>query len=181
MESEDVLKDHVTVNQRVMEFWQDHPEGRLETTLLSQKDGAVTVKAEVYGHKDDPKPLATGHAYEREDSCEINASSALENCETSAVGRALAIAGYEIKKVVASKEEIKQALGGRVKAVQDEPDPGEFVVKWKDFEGKIKELSPKRILWLAANYSGKDNEAKKAAKNYLEQHPEVLAKVGKTA
>ncbi|MDR3562105.1 MAG: hypothetical protein P4N59_11815 [Negativicutes bacterium] len=173
-ESVDKLEDYVTVNQRLIEFWQDYPEGRVETILLSHKEGVVIVKAEVYARKDDTKPIATGHAHEQEGSSEINATSALENCETSAVGRALAIAGYEIKKAIASREEVAAA-----KSVRE--DPGEFVVKWKDFEGKIKDLPPKRILWLAANYTGKDNEAKKAAKAFLEQNPELLAKVGKSA
>ena len=44
-------------------------------------------------------PASTGYAYEKEGSSFINKTSALENCETSAVGRALAILGFEIKKI----------------------------------------------------------------------------------
>jgi hypothetical protein len=63
----------------------------------------------VYRDYESDKVLATGHAYEQEGSTYINKTSALENCETSAVGRALALAGFEIKKSIASKEEVEAA------------------------------------------------------------------------
>ena len=103
------LKDYVEVNVRVEKFHEKYPYGRIHTEIVSWNDGVVVMKAEVYRDISDSFPSATGHAYEKEGSSFINKTSALENCETSAVGRALALLGFEIKKSIASKEEVENA------------------------------------------------------------------------
>lgn len=103
------LDDYVEVNVRIEKFWNDYPDGRIETDIVRWEGDTVVMNAKVYKDKADNFPAATGHAYEVEGSSYINKTSALENCETSAVGRALAIMGYEIKKSVASKEEVVNA------------------------------------------------------------------------
>lgn len=105
----DALKDYVEVNVRVERFYEKYPNGRIVTEILSWENGVVVMKASVYRDMADPVPSATGHAYEKEGSTFINKTSALENCETSAVGRALAMLGFEIKKSIASKEEVENA------------------------------------------------------------------------
>ena len=122
---QDRLRDYVPVNERLMLFWKDHPDGRVETELIRADAGVVIVKASLFVPSDDGKPLATGHAHEKEDSSFINKTSALENCETSAVGRALAIAGYEIKKSIASREEVENALAKQARIVDGEEVCGE--------------------------------------------------------
>lgn len=122
---QDRLKDYVPVNERLMLFWKDHPDGRVETELIRAQEGIVIVKASLFLPSNDGKPLATGHAHEREDSSFINKTSALEICETSAVGRALALAGYEIKKSIASKEEVENALAKQARIVAGEEICGE--------------------------------------------------------
>ena len=104
------LNDYVQVNERVMKFWQDHPEGRINTEIIRWENGVIVMKAFVYDDYTNSQPTATGHAYEKEDSSYINKTSALENCETSAIGRALAVMGYEIKKSIASREEVSNAM-----------------------------------------------------------------------
>jgi hypothetical protein len=106
----DALKDYVEVNKRIELFWQRFANGRIETEIKSWNDGVIIMVARVWKDSADQFPSATGHAYERENSSYINKTSALENCETSAVGRALAILGFEIKKSVASKEEVENAI-----------------------------------------------------------------------
>lgn len=106
---QNALKDYVEVNVRVEKFYTKFPNGRIITNLISWNDGVVVMKAEVYRDLTDQVPSATGHAYEKEGSSFINKTSALENCETSAVGRALALLGFEIKKPIASKEEVENA------------------------------------------------------------------------
>ena len=106
---EDALKDYVEVNTRIMKFYEKYPEGRILTEILDWKDGIVVMKATVYRDSSDII-AATGHAYEKEGSSFINRTSALENCETSACGRALAMLGFEIKKSIASKEEVANAI-----------------------------------------------------------------------
>jgi len=108
------LEDYIEVNVRIEKFWKEHPNGRIQTEIIKWENDTVVVKATVWKNKEDEKPDATGHAYEKEGQGYINKTSALENCETSAVGRALAILGYEIKKSIASKEEVENA-----KAIQN--------------------------------------------------------------
>lgn len=105
----DALKDYVEVNVRIDKFYQKYPSGRIVTSIQSHDNGVVIMKADVYRSTDEAVPSATGHAYEKEGSSYINKTSYIENCETSAVGRALAILGFEIKKSVASKEEVANA------------------------------------------------------------------------
>lgn len=108
MSKQNMLQDYVEVNTRIMRFYEKYPSGRILTEIVSWEDGVIVMKATVY--RDESNVIAaTGHAYEKEGSSFINKTSALENCETSAVGRALAILGFEIKKSVASREEVANA------------------------------------------------------------------------
>ena len=68
-------------------------------------------KASVYGN--DNTPLGTGHAYEKESSSFINKTSYIENCETSAVGRALGMCGFGIDTSVCSAEELTNAINNQ--------------------------------------------------------------------
>ena len=102
------LSDYVQVNERIEKFYEKYPDGSIQTEIQSIQDGVVIIKAYAYRDREDPKP-ATGHAYERENSSHINKTSYIENCETLAVGRALAMLGFEIKKSIASREEVENA------------------------------------------------------------------------
>jgi len=104
------LENYITVNERIMKFYEEFPNGRINTELVQWLDGIVIVKAYAYRDVEDSNPFATGYAYEKMDSSFITKTSALEVCETSAVGRCLAIGGYEIQKSIASKEEMENAI-----------------------------------------------------------------------
>lgn len=104
------LLDYITVNERIIEFYKKYSEGRIITEIVSWENGVIIMKATVYRNHEDVNPISVGHAYEKEDASFINKTSALENCETSAVGRALALAGFEIKKSIASREEVANAM-----------------------------------------------------------------------
>ena len=100
-------KNYAQVNERVKAFRQLHPNGSIETEIVERKDGVVTMKAVICdggGHQ-----LATGFANEKETSSYINKTSFIENCETSAVGRALGFVGIGIDLSVASAEEMQNA------------------------------------------------------------------------
>lgn len=104
-------KEYAEVNQRVKAFRTLYPEGFITTEILCREGGLCIIKATV-GHYADGKSviLATGTAYEKEGSSQINRTSYIENCETSAVGRALGMAGFGIDTSIASAEEINNAL-----------------------------------------------------------------------
>ena len=101
-------KAYAEVNQRVKAFRMVYPMGTIATEILSLADGIVTMKATALdgeGHV-----LATGHAQEKETSSYINKTSYIENCETSAVGRALGMCGFGIDTSICSAEELSNAL-----------------------------------------------------------------------
>lgn len=84
-----------------------YPHGTIDTDLISNENGICIFKATV---GDGETILGTGTAYEKENSTFINKTSYIENCETSAVGRALGMAGFGIDTSVASAEEVANAM-----------------------------------------------------------------------
>ncbi len=99
-------KDYKTVAERVTEFHNDHKDKKsIITEIIQFKDEIVVVKAVIKIGED----VFCGHAYEDVGSSPINTTSALENCETSAIGRALASAGY-LGSEFASADELVGAL-----------------------------------------------------------------------
>lgn len=84
-------KDYKTVALRVTEFRADFANMSLETDIVSNLDGVVIIKAWI--SDEEGRVIATGYAEEVRNSTNINKTSALENCETSAIGRALACFG----------------------------------------------------------------------------------------
>jgi hypothetical protein len=89
------LQGYETVAERLVRFWAAHPEGRIRTEVEPLGDGLErwVIRATIWRHFLDPKPASTGWAEEYVGSTPVNKTSALENCETSAVGRALANLG----------------------------------------------------------------------------------------
>lgn len=101
-------KDYVQVNERVKAFRSVCPDGVIETEMVYYTGGRVMFKATVKDQDD--RILATGYAEEKEGSTMINKTSFIENCETSAVGRALGFAGIGIDASMASAEEVATAI-----------------------------------------------------------------------
>jgi len=106
-------KDYVEVNQRILAFWELYPNGKITTEIINLVNGTVTMRATVY---DGNTILVTGHAQEKESSSFINKTSFIENCETSAIGRALGILGIGATSSIASAEEVINAIGNQKKS-----------------------------------------------------------------
>lgn len=106
-------KEYAQVNQRVLAFRKLYPEGCIKTELVSDEGGKCIFVARAYRSSDDTEPLATGFAYEKEDSSYINKTSYLENCETSSVGRCLGFLGIGIDTSIASAEEVTNAINNQ--------------------------------------------------------------------
>ena len=100
--------DYAEVNQRIKAYRMVYPSGTIRTEIKCLKDGICLIKAEVTD--ENGELIGTGHAYEKENSSFINQTSYVENCETSAVGRALGMAGFGIDTSVASAEEVQNAI-----------------------------------------------------------------------
>lgn len=101
-------KPYVEVNQRIKAFRMVHPNGCINTEIISLEDGVVVMKATATD--DEGRVIGTGLAYEKESSSYINKTSYIENCETSAVGRALGMCGFGIDTALCSADELKNAL-----------------------------------------------------------------------
>lgn len=110
-------KDYVEVNQRIKAFRMLYPEGIIDTSLVSNENGVCVFKTQVGYYEEDGcvRWLATGYAYEKENSSFINKTSYIENCETSSVGRALGMLGIGIDTSVASYEEVANAINNQNK------------------------------------------------------------------
>lgn len=104
------LENYVPVNDRLLLFYKDFPNGRVITELIEhdRETGFVIFKALVFREKEDAEPSTTGFAFEERTQGYVNKTSYIENCETSSVGRALALLGYEITKGIASREEMEK-------------------------------------------------------------------------
>lgn len=101
-------KAYAMVNKRVMAFRSLCPQGCISTEIIRLDDGVVTMRTTV--KDEEGKVLGTGIAQEKESASYINKTSYLENCETSAVGRALGMCGIGIDESMASAEEVANAI-----------------------------------------------------------------------
>ncbi len=107
-------KNYAEVNQRIKAFRMCYPNGSITTEIISLENGVVTMKSTV--QDEEGKILGTGLAFEKESSSFINKTSFIENCETSAVGRALGMCGFGIDASIASYEEVVNAIENQNKA-----------------------------------------------------------------
>jgi hypothetical protein len=123
------FQDYVTVAERIEKFYERYPEGRLITHIVEHdaERGFILMRAEVYRNADDAGPAATGHAYELKTEGYVQRTSYIEVCETSCVGRALAMAGFEVRRGIASREEMEKAArrseAPRERATPPQPKP----------------------------------------------------------
>ena len=125
-------KDYAEVNQRIKAFRMIYPTGMIQTKMISNENGICIFEAMITD--ENGKLLATGTAYEKENSTFINKTSYIENCETSAVGRALSMAGFSIGTTIMSYQEIANAT------LQQELLEPISEIELKTLQGLIKQL-----------------------------------------
>ena len=107
------LADYETVEVRLEKFIKDYPDFRIATELESFQSNRYIVKAYLYKDLKDEVSWSTGYAEETISERGVNSTSALENCETSAIGRALANAGYAAKGKRPSREEMTKVVAAK--------------------------------------------------------------------
>ena len=115
------LADYETVESRLEKYWKEFPDGRISTELEVCEAHRYIVKAYLYRTFLDQVAYSTGHAEEKDTDRGVNATSALENCETSAIGRALANAGFAAKGKRASQNEMAKVNAGILREKFPEP------------------------------------------------------------
>lgn len=106
-----ISKEYAEVNQRIKAFRMVYPDGYIRTEIKYHENGTIIIQATCgcYTEEDTPILLGQGYAMEKEGTSFINQGSYIENCETSAVGRALGMAGFGIDTSVASADEVRNA------------------------------------------------------------------------
>jgi hypothetical protein len=135
------LEDYETVEERLVKFWKEHPDGRIYSEIVEHTLQRFIIKASIFRTEVDAHPWTTGLAEETVSTRGVNSTSALENCETSAIGRALANAGYVTKGKRPSREEM-------AKVNQAQPKPfaeklaDKITVEKEDDPWTIKAVSP---------------------------------------
>jgi hypothetical protein len=122
------LEAYDTVETRLARFWEAHPNGRVLTKLEFHDERRFIVYSEIYFDREDHTPVATGYAEEIVGASPVNRTSALENCETSSIGRSLANCGFASLGKRPSKEEME-----KVQRYSEEP------------RKPIKEAEPTRV------------------------------------
>jgi hypothetical protein len=100
-------KEYMTVALRVQNFREVHPDWSIVTQIVHRDENEVVMVAAILDEQN--RMIATGHAEEKRKASQINSTSALENCETSAIGRALAGAGFGGSEF-ASANEVQNAI-----------------------------------------------------------------------
>jgi hypothetical protein len=101
------MDDYVPVPERIDRFKAQFPDGSLQSEIVELTDSRVTFKAYAYRTPDDPRPGIGHSSLEIPGSTSFTKGSEIENSETSAWGRAIAALGFEVKRGIASKEEVR--------------------------------------------------------------------------
>lgn len=117
-------KEYAEVAPRILAFWELFPTGNI-VTECETTDTRCDCTCYVYRKETDERPAATGHAFEIKQG-QINSTSYVENCETSAIGRALGILGIGATQAICSKEELERAMalqGAKPEPVYAAPNP----------------------------------------------------------
>lgn len=113
-------KQYVEVNERLKYFREIYKDYSLETEIISIENGICVMRAVIRNPEGVIK--ATGVAYEKENSTFINKTSYIENCETSAWGRALGCFGIGIDTSIASAEEVTNAINNQNNVIKENND-----------------------------------------------------------
>jgi hypothetical protein len=102
------LDNYAPVADRLALFWAENPNGRIHTEIVVDDGTRIIFRAIVYREANDPTPTAVGFAEEIRGSSNVNKFSALENCETSSIGRALSNWKYQASSERPSREEMSK-------------------------------------------------------------------------
>jgi hypothetical protein len=167
-------KEYVTVAERVQAFWERYKgNGYIDTKLILADETRVVMRARcgVYDGENVRVMIGSGHAEEMRGSSKINTTSALENCETSAIGRALASAGFGIEQSYASANEVQIAIS------QQNADlpPEQVVLGFGKYKGETLGCVLEQyndagyLLWLAQNST--DDFVREAAREMMADDP----------
>jgi hypothetical protein len=132
-------QDYEPVDSRIHRFWLDHPAGRIHTEIVLINETEIVIKASIYTDRDDARPVAIDFAQETRNSSPVNKLSFVENCATSAIGRALATFAYSPKGKRPSREEMEKVQRGETPQPRDWDKDLQDLITGKNLDG-LREL-----------------------------------------
>ena len=159
--------DYASVQERLPLFWKDCPRGRINTEIVTDDGARIVMVAELYADITDTMPTTTGHAEEVRGSSMVNKTSAIENCETSAIGRALANYQYQGSMKRASLEEMVKVYRQDGQAVDD---TATVAPRLQSVGSSSEPPTPKQMAMLRAkNYEGQAPSSKREASQIIDR------------
>jgi hypothetical protein len=160
--------DYAEVAERLPLFWKDCPRGRIITEIVVDDGQRIVIRAELYADITDTVPTTTGFAEEIRGSSMVNKTSALENCETSAIGRALANYQYQGSKKRASLEEMVKVYRQGEQAQGDAPAAAQ--PRTQTLGSNSEPPTAKQLAMLRAkNYEGQAPSTKREASEIIDR------------
>ena len=138
------MSQYSTVAERLDLFWKRFPEGRIHTEIVHFEDQQIIIKASVWTDRDDPMPVTVDYAEERPDTSPVNKVSHIENCATSAIGRAISDLGGEFTGTKRpSREEMEKVERHQAR-------------DWVTEADAMSDVDALRLLWSEAKRAGAD-------------------------
>jgi hypothetical protein len=114
------LDNYEPVADRIGKFWEKYPTGRIHTEIVLINEQEIVIKASIFTDREDSRATAIDFAQETRGSSNINKQSFVENCATSAIGRALATLNFQPKRdgkaVRPSREEMTKTVPSKQSA-----------------------------------------------------------------
>jgi hypothetical protein len=145
------LDDYQPVEDRLRAFYEQYPDGRVITELVYQDAERCIIKTSLYRDHNPETPVwATGFAEEVKTDRGVNATSYVENCETSSTGRALANANFAPKGKRPSREEMTKAAR-REAAPAFTPDQVDTAAGYANAVGLAADVAALKQIWDAAH------------------------------
>lgn len=154
--------DYEPVDSRIHRFWQDNPSGRIHTEIVLINETEIVIKASIYADREDPRPVSIDFAQETRNSSPVNKLSFVENCATSAIGRALATFAYSPKGKRPSQEEMAKVQRGSLHIAREWETELDALKAEKNLDGlrelrkdAVRSLQPKDFI-AAIDAAGKE-------------------------
>lgn len=151
------LDDYETVETRLEKFWEKYPTGRTNTYKVIDPNlppDEVVFCAELYTDRTDEFPFATGHAHEKKDNGPVNKTSFVENCETSALGRALANGNFASRGKRPSREEMEKVVRAEQSKVVPTQDQIDLVISALEQVEDINDMDELKNFYQGATEAG---------------------------
>jgi len=175
-------KNYIEVKDRVLQFRAEHPDWSITTGVVNiGENNSILIKASVLDETGRVRATGLAHEFQADKTSMVNSTSWVENCETSAIGRALASLGYGIEEAYASANEVqsakqKQAEGQIVSSKKPKSWKFEPVPAGKNAGKPLGDLSEKQLLWYIENWETKGSfrEALDSAKLSMQKKPDPV-------